>query len=133
MRERGVALVTTLVLGLVAVLLIGVLMYFLTAGTRISGAEKRYSVALEAARGASEYIIQLLLSGSITCGGGGVCGPDNNSIDLGPFQNIQGFDITATYLGEVSRFGVYVYSIRVSATSPSTGETAVVDFVYRVQ
>ncbi len=132
MRERGIALITTLLLGLIAVILIGVLLYFLTTGTRISGVEKRYSVALEAAKGASEYIMQLLLTGNITCNGGGACFP-GASIDLGPFQNIQGFNISAVYLGDVSRFGVYVYSVRVTATSPTTGETAVVDFVYRVQ
>ena len=132
MRERGIALITTLLLGLIAVILIGVLLYFLTTGTRISGVEKRYSVALEAAKGASEYIMQLLLTGNITCNGGGVCSP-GASIDLGPFQNIQGINISAVYLGEVSRFGVYVYSVRVTATSPTTRETAVVDFVYRVQ
>jgi Flp pilus assembly pilin Flp len=131
--ERGIALITTLLLGLVAVVLIGVLLYVLTTGTRISGIEKRYSVALEAAKGASEYIIELLLSGNLTCGGGGACGPGNDEIDLGPYSNLQGFNITAQYLGEVSRFGVYVYSIRVTATSPATGESAVIDFVYRVQ
>ncbi|MDQ7038294.1 MAG: hypothetical protein Q9N26_03725 [Aquificota bacterium] len=131
--ERGIALITTLLLGLIAVSLIGVLLYILTAGTRISGVEKRYSIALEAAKGASEYVIQLILSGNLTCGGGGACGPDNNVIDLGPYSNLQGFNITARYLGEISRFGVYVYSIRVTAESPATGERAVIDFVYRVQ
>jgi len=130
--ERGIALITTLLLGLVAVVLIGVLLYVLTTGTRISGVEKRYSIALEAAKGASEYIIQLILSGNLTCGGGGACGP-GDTIDLGPYGNLQGFNITALYLGEISRFGVYVYSIRVMAESPTTGESAIVDFVYRVQ
>ena len=130
MKERGIALVTTLVLGLIAVVLIGILLYVLTTGTRISGVEKRYSVALEAAKGASEYIIERLLSGNLTCNGGLSCNP-GDPIDMGPFSSLQGFNITATYLGEVSRFGVYVYSIRVTATS--TDETAVVDFVYRVQ
>ncbi len=131
-KEKGIALITTLLLGLVAVVFIAVLLYILTTGTRISGIEKRYSVALEAAKGASEYVIELILSGNLTCNGGRACGP-NDPIDLGPYSNLQGFNITALYLGELSRFGVYVYSIRVTASSPTTGETATVDFVYRVQ
>ncbi len=132
-EEKGIALITTLLLGLIAALLIGALLYFLVNSTRISGIGKSYSIALEAAKGASEYIIERLLSGNLTCGGGAACSPTNNIIDLGPYSSIQGFNITATYLGEISKFGVYVYSIRVTAISPSTQEVAVVDFVYRVE
>jgi len=132
-KERGIALITTLLLGLIAALLIGTVLYILMSGTVVSGAGKRYSIALEAAKGASEYIIKRLLAGNLTCGGGGTCSPTNNVIDLGPYSSIQGFNIRAIYLGEISKFGVYVYSIRISASSPSAQETAVVDFVYKVE
>ncbi len=128
--DRGIALVTTLILGLIALVLVGALLYLLTTGTKISGIQKRYSTALEAARGAAEYIISNILSGTLTCGGGGPCSTTNSSIDLGPYSSLEGFNITATYLGEVSRFGVYVYSIRVTASSAR--ERATIDFVYRV-
>ncbi len=131
--ERGIALITTLLLGLIALVLVGTLLYVLTTGTKISGIEKRYSVALEAAKGAAEYVITSLLSGNLTCGGGGSCSSTNNLIDLGPYSTLQGFNISALYLGEANRFGVYVYSIRVTAISPSMGEQATIDFVYRIK
>ncbi len=131
--ERGIALVTTLLLGIIAAVLIGALLYLIISGTQVSGIGKKYSVALEAAKGASEYIIERILADNLTCGGGGACSPTNNVIDLGPYSSIQGFNIEAIYLGEVSRFGVYVYSIRVRAYSTTTDEVAIVDFVYRVE
>lgn len=129
--DRGIALVTTLILGMIALILVGTVLYLLTTGTRISGIEKRYSVALEAAKGVAEYIIAKLISGNLTCGGGGSCSVTNSSIDLGSYSSLGGLNITATYLGEVSRFGVYVYSIRVTASSGN--ERATIDFVYRVE
>lgn len=131
--ERGIALVTTLLLGIIAAVLIGALLYLIISGTQVSGIGKKYSVALEAAKGASEYIIERILADNLTCGGGGACSSTNNMIDLGPYSSIQGFNIEAIYLGEVSRFGVYVYSIRVRAYSTTTDEVAIVDFVYRVE
>ncbi|HIC97432.1 MAG TPA: hypothetical protein EYP11_03420 [Aquificaceae bacterium] len=130
-KERGIALVTTLLLGAIALALVGTLLYMITTGTRISGTEKRYSTALEAAKGAAEYIMVKLLSGSLTCNGGKACSEINNSIDLGPYSSLEGFDIDAEYLGEVSRFGTYIYSVRVTASSGR--EKAQIDFVYRVE
>jgi len=49
--ERGIALITTLVLGLIALVIIAALMFILVSGTQISGISKRYTGALEAAKG----------------------------------------------------------------------------------
>ncbi len=131
--ERGIALITTLLLGLIALVIIAALMFMLVTGTQISGISKRYSGALEAAKGASEYIIQKILDGTISCNGGGVCSA-GDPIDLEAYvSNIPGYTVSATYLGDVNRFGTYVYAIHVEAQGATSGEKAVVEFVYRVE
>jgi len=131
--ERGIALVTTLVLGLIALVVIAALMFILISGTEISGMGKRYTGALEAAKGSTEYIIQRILEGTLTCNGGGVCSP-GDQIDLEAFvTNVPGYNISATYLGEINSFGTYVYAIRVEARGATAAERAVVEFVYRVE
>ena len=131
--ERGIALITTLLLGLIALVIIAALMFMLTTGTQISGIGKRYSGALEAAKGASEYIVQKILDGTISCNGGGVCSA-GATIDLESYvSNIPGYTVSATYLGDINKFGTYVYAIRVEASGASSAEKAVVEFVYRVQ
>jgi len=132
-NERGIALITTLILGLVALVVIATLMYMTLTGTQVSGIGKRYSGALEAAKGASDYIIQRILDGSITCNGGSPCST-GDTIDLETYiANISGYTIRAEYLGDVVKLGTYVYAVRVEATGPTSGERAVVEFVYRVQ
>ena len=132
-NERGIALITTLLLGLIALVIIAALMFMLTTGTQISGIGKRYSGALEAAKGASEYIVQKILEGTISCNGGSVCSA-GDTIDLESYvSNISGYTVSATYLGDINKFGTYVYAIRVEASRASSAEKAVVEFVYRVQ
>ncbi len=132
-RERGIALITTLILGLIALIVIAALMFLLISGTEISGISKRYTGALEAAKGSTEYIIQKILEGSLTCNGGRICS-SGDSIDLEDFvSNIPGYRITATFLGEISSFGTYIYAIRVEASGTTARERAVVEFVYRIE
>ncbi len=132
-KERGIALITTLLLGLIALVIIAALMFMLITGTQVSGIGKRYSGALEAAKGASEYIIQKILDGTITCNGGATCSA-GLPIDLESYvASIPGYSISATYLGDISSFGTYVYAIRVEARGSSSQERAVVEFVYRVE
>ncbi|RLJ71021.1 hypothetical protein BCF55_1310 [Hydrogenivirga caldilitoris] len=132
-NERGIALITTLILGLIALVIIAALMFMLVTGTQISGISKRYSGALEAAKGASEYIVQKILDGTLSCNGGGVCSA-GGSIDLETYvSNIPGYTVSATYLGDINRFGTYVYAIQVEARGATSAERAIVEFVYRVE
>ncbi|WP_457601001.1 hypothetical protein [Hydrogenivirga sp.] len=132
-NERGIALITTLILGLIALVVIAALMFMLITGTQISGISKRYSGALEAAKGASEYIIQKILDGTISCNGGGVCSA-GDQIDLETYvANVPGYNISATYMGDINRFGTFVYAIHVEAQGASSAERAIVEFVYRVE
>lgn len=50
-NEKGVALVTVMMLSLVSLIIIATLLYMVTSWTQISGKTKHYSTALEAAKG----------------------------------------------------------------------------------
>lgn len=126
-NEKGVALITTLVLGLIALVIVGGLIYMLTSGTQISGKEKKYSTALESAKGASEYIIEKILSGNLTCNGGNPCN-DGNNIDLGSYSNLGGFNVNAKLLKKTNTTTATIYAIEITANSGN--EKASIDFVY---
>lgn len=67
-NEKGVALVTALVLGLIGMLMIATLLNVVGTGIWTSGAKRRYQTALEASRGGLDFfakeIIQRGISGT---------------------------------------------------------------------
>lgn len=67
-NEKGVALITALILGLIGMLMIVTLLNMVVTGTWISGSKKRYQTALEASRGDLDFfakeIIQRGISGT---------------------------------------------------------------------
>ena len=143
-NEKGIALITTLVLGLAALAFIGALLYFLTSGTKISGTEKRYYTALEAAKGGAKLIMANLLDSStpLTCNGS-VCNPcpdpDNATninackIDLS-VSTLGDYDIEAYLLAHENDGISDIYTIRVKAKNTNNlKEKAEVEFVYRVK
>lgn len=58
--EKGVVLVVVLVLSAVALAIMTALIYMITAGTQISGLQKRYKTALEAGVGGGDVFYQLI-------------------------------------------------------------------------
>ncbi len=58
--EKGMVLVVVLVLTAVSLALMTALIYMITAGTKISGLQKRYKTALEAGYGAADLIYQVI-------------------------------------------------------------------------
>jgi hypothetical protein len=60
LNEKGIALVMVLILSAVALGVMAVLVYMLTAGTQISGMQKRYRTALEAGVGGADVTFQLI-------------------------------------------------------------------------
>jgi len=58
--ERGVALVLVLVLSMIGLIVMTTVLYVITMGTQISGSEKRYRTAHEAALGGFEVIRQII-------------------------------------------------------------------------
>jgi len=59
-NEKGIALVMVLILSAIALAVMAVLLYMLTAGTQISGMQKRYRTALEAGVGGADVTFQLI-------------------------------------------------------------------------
>ncbi|WP_029520373.1 hypothetical protein [Persephonella sp. IF05-L8] len=139
-NEKGIALLTTLILGLVALAFIGALLYFLTSGTRFSGTEKRYYTALEAAKGGADSIIStLLIDGDVTCNNGNNCvscpltPSDSCKIDL-TTTTLGNYNIEAYLLGKETTTYSTVFSIRVIARNPQQpNEKAEIEFVYKIE
>ncbi len=155
--EKGVALVTTLVLGLIALTFIGALLYMLTTESGTSGISRRYSTALEAAKGAADFIMESLKAETLICrsvDNSVSCKctqlDDNlhcssnpnvvaNVIDLGSsFSNLGGYTLASQLLAkETSTQGdetIEIYSIRIISTKASGNEPekAEIDFVYKI-
>jgi hypothetical protein len=69
-NEKGIALVMALVLSLIALAIVSALVFFITQGTTISGMQKRYQTAQEAAKAGldlfSKEIIQETFSGNLS-------------------------------------------------------------------
>jgi hypothetical protein len=67
-NEKGIALVTALMLTLIGLAMVLVVVYFVTQGTKISGIQKRYQTSLAASHGGTELlsrdIIPKTLSGT---------------------------------------------------------------------
>lgn len=59
-NEKGIALSIVLILSAIALAIMAGLIYMLTSGTQISGAQKRYKTALEAGIGGSEILYQVI-------------------------------------------------------------------------
>ncbi|MGA2150640.1 MAG: hypothetical protein ABSG48_00555 [Geobacteraceae bacterium] len=55
-NENGIALVTSLMLTLISLAIILALLYMITAGTKLSGMQKRYATALDASYGGAEIV-----------------------------------------------------------------------------
>ncbi len=59
-EEKGIALVTTLMYMVLAFALVMTLMLLVTQGTRLSGVEQRYTTSLEAAKGGTDFLINMI-------------------------------------------------------------------------
>ncbi|WP_456393600.1 hypothetical protein [Persephonella sp.] len=158
-NDRGMALLTTLILGFVALAVVAALMTFMIFGKKTSVIEERYTSALEAAKGAAYYIMSRLAQDknltndserTICYGTDTSCPcyrviwdttenklkcPDGKSVDrieLGSYSTIGDYNITAILKHKESTVGGYdIYAIRVISTKAGTTEKAEIDFIYR--
>ena len=55
-NQKGIALVTSLMLTLISLTLVMFLMYMITSSVKLSGANKRYKTALEASYGGVDIV-----------------------------------------------------------------------------
>jgi len=59
-NQKGIALAMVLIFSAIALGIMAALIYMITAGTQISGAQKRYKSSLEASIGASDILFQVI-------------------------------------------------------------------------
>ena len=64
--RKGVALVIALILGLVSVAFLAGIFMMVSTGARMSGLERTYTSAIEAARGGADIVCRLLRRGGVT-------------------------------------------------------------------
>jgi len=133
-NAKGMALLVTLILSFVALGFIAAILYLVNTSTGSSGSTKRYFMALETAKGVSDYVIGKILSEELSCVGGGGCDSgDEIVVEITPPDH----DVYAEMLSDPKTFtynGVdyTVYSIRITAKNKNTNDIAKIEFVYRV-
>jgi len=158
-RESGLALIVTLLLGLIAAGFVGAMMYVLGTGNWISGMEARYTSALQAAKGGTSYITQELGNYNLNCDDGqNTClcydqlttdsdgkkfqCPDSSDsyyaddaiVEMGPADNLGDYDIEAKLLSRVTKGATKVFTFSLTAESNiNTEESAEIEFVYKVE
>lgn len=129
-NESGIALISTLVLGLIAMGFISALFYMLTTGSTLSGSQKKYEGALEVSKGVTDYIIVKILDDQLTCNGGGTCNK-NSTVDIVGF-NVPGYTMNATLVDKIGTVNYSIYAFQIDVNSTVGGEKASIEFVYRV-
>ncbi len=128
LNEKGIALAMVLILAAIALIVMAGLLYLLTAGTQISGMQKRYRTAVEAGIGGIDITYQtiaargnpnipninFLINPAI-----GTCldtklnnttsdwGGCNSSLAIDPAGDNQSYDMTFTLPGAGTNYTVY--------------------------
>jgi len=157
-KESGLALIVTLLLGLIAAGFIGAMMYMLGSGTRISGMEARYTSALQAAKGGASHITQEVTTFDLRCtdGSGETCFcdmldttdsgeelkcPDSSSYDdsvkveLDATETLGNYDVTSNLVSYVKNqtINTFIFTFDLTAQSNiGTEERSDIEFVYKV-
>ena len=129
-REKGITLISALVMSFIAVAFIGALLFLITNSTQISGVTTKYTSSLEVAKGITDYIVSKIDARSLTCGGGNTCTPTNNNVDISGL-GLSGYNASATYLGETAGTGFRVYAFKIVVSRKNSTETATVEFLYK--
>ena len=159
-RESGLALIVTLLLGLIAAGFIGAMMYALGTGSRVSGIDARYTSSLQAAKGGASYITQNVgaPSNPLKCedDGGNTCDCDylevkangeelkcpisSNShfaqsvdVEMGSTAHLGDYDVEANLSSMVKKPPVYIFTFNLMATTDDTEERSEIEFVYKIE
>ncbi len=133
-NNKGMALITTLILSLAALAVISAVLYMLNSATQISGIQKRYQNSLMAARGAAGYIIDAIFQDNedSVCGSGG-CTTGKN-FTLNNIVTDYNVDVKVLNKNYDPSNDYYIYSFRVTSTSKhNTKEKSIIEFVYKLQ
>ncbi|WP_456465228.1 hypothetical protein [Persephonella sp.] len=146
-NEKGAALLTTVILGIVALAVVAALMTFIMYGKRTSVIETRYASALEAAKGGADIIIGGLINDTLYCQCGSskqlcsYCLDGNTIYNIYIGQNanstqmtIGNYTVTAQIISKLTTSSTDIYAVRVNSTSSgSNPEQATIEFVIKVE
>jgi len=153
-NNKGVALITTLALGLVALVFISAFLYIILNSTKTSGQMKTYTSALEVAKGTASYLMNIVLepnwdsllkcdSSSPNCEDcvkNNNCGPCSLNykeckLDVSDLQNeVSGYSIDA-YILDIKEYGTNkkIFTFKVISQKNNSSEKAEIDFIYKVE
>ena len=143
-NQKGIALVTALILSLLALAFMAVLLNSTISSTRISGIEARYNTALQVARGVSDYIANQISYDNLQCSNGTAVFDQlscrtNYAVQLGSYSSLGNYSLNATMLSDpveiTSGNSTYeLYAVRVASQAQNNpSEQAIIDFVYRLE
>lgn len=135
---KGFSLVVTLILSFVALGFIAALLYLITSGTILSGKGKKYTSALEAAKGLTDVIIIKINTDNLICNPS----PCNSGSDITNVSNVldgTGYNGTAKIItkstynyGNPSKsYDLFIINIKVSANIGK--DKSEVEFAYEVE
>ncbi|WP_456456110.1 hypothetical protein [Thermovibrio sp.] len=135
--RKGITLIITLILSLVALIAIASLFYLISSSTQISGSYKKYTNSEEVAKGISNYLFRLMDTGDFCKYTD--CNSSNSAVNLGNFSQIDDFYVNATLLYRVLEnpaspsTSPQIYAVEVKVVSKENpNDKTVVDFVYRI-
>ncbi|OGW28581.1 MAG: hypothetical protein A2X59_06760 [Nitrospirae bacterium GWC2_42_7] len=112
--EKGIALAMVLIISAISLSIMAALIYMLTAGTQISGMQKRYRTALEAGVGGADVTYQI-----ITARGDPLIPLDNFSLSA---SSVGGYDCLADKLNNATSVwsGLCNSSLIIDPADPTT-------------
>ncbi|RUM45557.1 MAG: hypothetical protein DSY35_00585 [Desulfurobacterium sp.] len=136
MLRRGMVLITVVIVSMIALTFTGALLYLLSSQTSITGAEKRYTNALEVAKGVSSYIMQLATEGELCTIAD--CTKSNQKLTESPtfrFKELGNYEVEAYLLKKYppnpSPEGIYSVKVVVKNKN-NEKEKSEIYFVYEV-
>lgn len=125
-NEKGMALVMSLVLGLIGMVMLLSLIYMVGTATWIGGAKNRYLTALASARGGMDFFTKEIVSRGLGGTSLGSMGTYGGLVSTGGF----GFTSDANFLTKLTTTGSYAIATpdaRFTFANPSGGPATVVD------
>ncbi|WP_457624068.1 hypothetical protein [Persephonella sp.] len=152
-KEKGAVLLTTLMLGVIALIVIGALLAFVLYGERTSSPERRYTIGLEAAKGVADFVMKGLMDNTL------ICTDETNSCQCKcnellenlncptcvgsttlqnvikipvQYQSINNYNIEARILSKTDSTNSEIFGVQVTAINPDTDEKAIIEFVFKV-
>ncbi|MDQ7031265.1 MAG: hypothetical protein Q9M37_00895 [Desulfonauticus sp.] len=130
-NNSGFALISTLILGLIAMGFVAALFLMLNSTAYFSTNQKIYTSALEVSKGVKNYIITKLLNNDLRCKDHDICS-NNDPVDIN--WDVPGYEIEATLISKYKNikedYTIYLFNVKISKNNSE--DKVDVDFIYRL-